>query len=357
ELFVLGVRRAGRLCGVAPLFLMKDRYLGYPVTIAGFLGQGMSDYSDFIVGKGEDRDEVLGSIVRHLSARSGCWDVMDLRNFFGESGNVPAFRKCLDRMGWDQRLDPESFCRFVRIRGDWDSYYKSCYSGDHRKNHRKEWKRWISAAGGNVRFIESTEDPQGLIEQLAEIETHHPMAGSGRPGFFCKNPFQGFFGDFLRAAAQRGWLNVVLMEGDGLPVAFTLSFRHNGRFYLYLTSYRKEFQKFGIGRLTCLRMMERYWLSGEGEIDFLLGEEEYKEKWAPEGRRNLRILASHATPRSRAARWLWGKCLPSVERRVPRVHRVLVASNEVGWTEVLKRISRRLGSRGKDGDSIPRTGE
>jgi CelD/BcsL family acetyltransferase involved in cellulose biosynthesis len=146
------------------------------------------------------------------------------------------------------------------------------------------------------------------------------------------------------------------MECDGSPAAFTLSFRYNMRFYLYLTSYNKEFQKYGIGRLTCLRMMERFWLSGEGDIDFLRGEEEYKEKWAADGRQNLRILASHTTLRSRAARWLWENCLPSVERRMPRVHRVLVASNEVGWKEVLKRIYRRLGPRGKDGDSIPQTG-
>lgn len=345
DLFVLVARRNGKLRAAAPMIITGYRYFGIPLRLVGFLGQGISDYSDFIVGDGEDREEIFSAFADRLSARSGRWDALDLRNVYGESGNVQVFADSLSRAGWTSRLDPLSLCRFLRVSGSWDSYYHGCFNRKERKNHRADWRKLESFGEANVRFIETPDAPRSLLDLLAEIESHHPHAGPGRPGLLQAGAFREFIDEFVPLAVGRGWLNVAVMDCGGMPAAYYLSFRYNERFYLYLTSYRREFRKHSVGRLTFTRTLEQLWNSGAGEIDMLRGEEDYKENWATEGRRNMRLIVGRRSLRSRAAVRALTNVLPALERRMARTYRALLVSNEEGWTAVAGKLLRRFDPR------------
>ena len=181
-----------------------------------------------------------------------------------------------------------------------------------------------------------------LIERLAEIERHHPNAHAGRGGLFTLDGYREFLKEMLMLATRLGWLTIAILDCGGQSVAYYLCFRYNRRYYVYITSYRQEFSKFGVGRLLMLRMLEHYWLSEGDEIDFLRGDELYKNDWAVQARQNVRLLVSQRSLRWLSRGWVWCVWRPALQRRLPRVHGVLSFVSESSWKVVTKWAFHRL---------------
>lgn len=340
ELFVLTVRKHGRLCGVAPLMVEVERFLGLSARIVRFLGHGVSDYADFLLA--EDRDAPLQAIVQHLTTHSAAWDVIDLRDFYGASPNLPVLQTLLGAAGFVWRAECDHACPFLPIEGPWETFYQSRFNRHHRKDHRREWRNLQLAAQPSLRFVTSLEDEPDLLERLAAIERYHPEAGPNRADFFNLEEYRGFFEDVLPQAAKRGWLTIALLECDGWAVAYYLGFRYNRRYYVYITSYRGEFSRFGVGRLLMLRMLEQYWIFEGDEIDFLRGDEPHKNRWTVQSRQNRRLLVWQRSLRSRARVWVWFVWRPAFQQRLPRMHGVLWFVSESSWKVVIKWAFRRL---------------
>lgn len=340
ELFVLALRRKDRLRGLAPLYLRTERVGRMSIRFVRFLGEGLSDYSDFILA--EDRDTLLRCIVDHLRARSAAWDMIDLREFYGGSSNLPLFRAHCVRAGLVAYAEPDSVCRWIPIRGDWESFYRSRFDRRRRKDHRREWRNLQVAGRVDTRFVTSLADEPGLIDTMAEIQSQHPNAGPDRPGELNVDTHRRFFEEWLPRAGSLGWLALALLECDGHAIAYFLLFRHNGRHYVYITSYRREFQRFGVGKLLMMRMLEHCWASGGSEIDLLRGDETFKENWTTATRQNVRLSVTQRSLQSRFRTWMFLCILPALEHRAPRVHTALSIAARDGWATAVKRGWKRL---------------
>ncbi|MGB7631864.1 MAG: hypothetical protein WBM29_12395, partial [Candidatus Deferrimicrobium sp.] len=133
ELFVLLARRSGKVCAAAPLVIEKVTAWKVPLRLVRFLGYGVSDYSDFLVGKGSEAG--LQAIADHIAARSPAWDLLFLEEFHSSSGNLDLFKQCLLKNGFETRTAPASRCHFVRIQGGWESHYRQHFSSDTRRRH------------------------------------------------------------------------------------------------------------------------------------------------------------------------------------------------------------------------------
>jgi CelD/BcsL family acetyltransferase involved in cellulose biosynthesis len=340
ELFVLAVRKGGRLCGVAPLMIDVERFLGISVRVVRFLGHGVSDYADFILAG--DREPSLQAIVQHLIRGSVAWDVIDLRDFYGASPHPSIFQSLFEAAGFVLRTEFDHVCPFIPIEGSWEAFYRSRFNRHHRKDHRREWRRLQAAGQPRIRFVTSFEAEPDLIERLTETDCYHPKGGLNREGYFKLDGYRGFLSEVLPKAANCGWLTVALLECGGRVAAYYLIFQYNRRYYVYLTSYHREFSRFGVGKLLMLRMLEQCWVSEGEEIDYLRGDERYKKDWAVQARQNLRLLAVRRSWRSRLRGWTWEALLPALQRRLPRLYGVLSFVSESSWPVVIKWLLRRL---------------
>ena len=80
ELFILVAREGEQVVGIAPLMIETSsavKGLASRRTI-GFLGQGASDYGDFIVPA--RHDEIVAAFVGHLLKRRRRWDRIELKD-------------------------------------------------------------------------------------------------------------------------------------------------------------------------------------------------------------------------------------------------------------------------------------
>lgn len=343
ERLLLAVRSEdGQLCGLAPFIITRYSFFGIPLRVVGFLGEGTSDYSDLIVSRSVNKDLVCDTLIMFLADQGWRWDVIDLRNLYADSNTLRLLKDAATRAGWSDSVDLESFCRYIPIQGEWDAYYSQCSSAAGRRAHRKEWRRLNTVGPAEIKFVDAPSDLYAFLEMLAEVESHHPDIENARPGFMRTYPFRPFIEEFLFYAAPNDWLKVALLECSGLVVAYYLSFLYKGRYYAYLTSYRKDFKRFGVGRLTFIHMLEHFWNSGADEIDLLRGEERYKSSWAENGRQNQRLTVARATLRSRMSVWLWKVALVEMEHRLPRIHNAYRLINDHGWASVVRRAFNRL---------------
>lgn len=340
ELFVLALYRNDRLCGIAPLIIDVETILGIPFRIVRFLGYGASDYSDFILT--EDKDMLLSSLVKYLTARSSYWDFLELRELYSMSTNLTPLQRVVDKAGLVQYMEPDSICRYISVKGDWESFYKGLFNSRRQKDHRREWRNLKAAGKLDFRFLNSFSKEPGLFETMAGIQGKHPDASDDRPGEFNVVEYRGFLKSFIAKAEKMGWLTITLLEVDGRVVAYCLGFRYNARQYLYNMSYIRQFRKLGAGKLLMMHMLEQYWPSDIDEIDLLRGDEVYKRKWAKKKRQNTRLIISQKTLRSHFACRVWFVLLPTLEKRFRKIYNLISISSEDGLKVALRHGLSRL---------------
>lgn len=340
RLFVLVVRENGRLTAAAPFYTELVEIAGVRARTLRFLGHEASDYGDLLVSG--DRAASIRKIVERLSESPAAFDLLDLREWYGSSENFPVFRACLAQAGFVWRLDPDSTCRFIPVTTTWEEYYRRCFDGRRRKDHRREWRNLRAFADADMRILRSFREKPDLLDRLAEIQREHPDAGPDRPGIFNVEEYRSFFADLLPRIQARGWLHVALLEVGGKLSAYWLGFVLEGRHYLYSTAYRRDLRKLGIGKLSMMGMLEQAWSSGTREIDFLRGAEAYKTEWAIESRYNARLLAVRGTTGARLRLQLWTRVFPALSEQRPALYRALCLVRSDGWRGLARKMGQRV---------------
>ena len=92
ELYLLVVRESGRVIGIAPLMIdMKG-----PFRIVEFLGNGLSDYLDFIIPTAHEQ-RAIAAIVEQLYRDKAQWDVVSLQGFDRATTSVSRINEWIQR--------------------------------------------------------------------------------------------------------------------------------------------------------------------------------------------------------------------------------------------------------------------
>ena len=339
-LFVLAVRRAGSLRAVLPLWTETLRLFGVRTRIARFLGEGPSDYGDFLLG--EPRHELIDVALAHLAARHDACDLLDLREFRGESANLPHLIDKLRAGRWWVRRSNDSDCHLVSAGTDWESYYRGRFGADSRRYHRRDWRRLERTGALTVDLLTDVSRSIGLSASFGEVQAMHRNASSERPGEFNEPTFRLFLEEMLATASRRGWLRLPILWRDGAILAYFIVFLYNGRYYLYNTAYRADCRRFGVGKLLMLYMLERFCAEGGGIIDYLRGGETYKEAWAERVVVNARIRAARPGLRALFGRFVWFELMPMLQVRMPFSYRVLMVASAEGLSGIARRVLRRM---------------
>ncbi len=268
--YVLTLRRDGRLVGVAPLRVMRER--GFRVL--RFIGDRRSDYQGFLLSPGEPQLE--GLLLEELARRSGEWDLALLRQLNDERtglehASVPASLRA--------RSSASTRAPYLRLPGDWAEF---CKRGPPSVRRAIRAERKFLREGGTVERVVGEGMAQHL-EALADVEARSWKARRGRL-YLQPGPIRALLREALERLGPRGEMEIWLARMDGRPVAFLLNFVTPEQVCFYLGAYDDHYRRYFPGGILHYRCLQRMWEAGLREYDLLSGEEPYKYDWASEAR-------------------------------------------------------------------------
>lgn len=301
KLLVILVKESDRVVGIAPLMIESiPRIRGLmPHRTIRFLGEGPSDYADFIING--DRGQVIGLILDHLQKISNRWDEIDLAEIREDSPNVATLMdEALERNLKPQIIPGVNSC-YLPLDQDWGTYFSSL-----GKRHKAAINRTIRKATrekGDLEFVRKhpSEDLDYLMNKIGEIHRQRSQV-KGRNSLFETK--EAFVREIVSSFAEQGQTDLSILKIGGKVAAYSLGFDYQKVVYIWNVAFDPAYKSFAPGLLTFRFLIEDCMNNGYQEFDFMRGEEPYKEEWTKLTRRNYRITMTNPAFRSRVLRGL-----------------------------------------------------
>lgn len=286
SLFVVAVRRAGELIGLAPLEIRPMRHL--PGRALQFVGTGLTDYQDFILKDGLEAD-ATDAIFGAIQERAACWDLVDLQEVPPGSPLLAGWPKTFGRSG---HLSPQSLCPALDLPPSWDE----CMSRLPTKTRRnmRYYERHIHRDFQDVFLgqLEAHEVPEGMDAFLDLHLRRREECGTGTS--LSSPPAQRFLLEAATALSRQGELAIYGVRLEGKLRAIMLCFVYGGVVYYYNTGFDSEFARYRLGTVLLGHALQGAIEAGMRKWDFLRGNEDYKALWTDTSQQapNQRLLVT-----------------------------------------------------------------
>jgi CelD/BcsL family acetyltransferase involved in cellulose biosynthesis len=189
------------------------------------------------------------------------------------------------------------------------SSYLAQRPGDVRNTLRRQSKKF-TAAGGQLLILSQAADAAraaALFTQVYDLSWKQP------------EPHPQFIPGLVRLCAEQGWLRMGLAVLDGQPIAAQLWMVAAGKASIFKLAYNPAHKQFSPGTLLTAHLMQQVIDSDHvTEVDYLTGDDAYKNQWMSQ-RRERRGLMAYNTANA-AGWWLaqrhaWGQRLKPLRAR------------------------------------------
>ncbi len=284
DLLVLAVREAGRLVGLAQLFLWGT---ANQIRRISMLGAGVTDYLDFVL-EPACAQETARNLLDYLSAAHHQWAVCQFDDVPADSLLAGAEHAELVRT-----VEEGSQCPVLELPDSWEELLASVPAGFRRSLHKA--RRRLNALGNvHVEVADRTtlEAARGALFELHRQRWNR----RGETGVLGDPRLWQFHSEVMSGMLECGRLRLYHVRSDGRTAAVTYCLAHNNRTYAYLSGFDPALEGFRPGAVALAFAVEHAIREGMTEFDFLRGREAYKYRWGALDRPNLRITFRRATP-------------------------------------------------------------
>ena len=294
---VVTAREGERLIGVLPLSRTRTDARGLYFRQVAPIARG--DYMPPIVEPehvAEALPAMLDAAVRHFGRRGVYWfpnvprtdpSIEVLRSYF-RSRAMPWVEttEAAPRL----RLDGRDF---EAVEKDWTS--------SHRKDVRRQTKR-LAAEKGAVSLWQpsSIEEAEPVLSEFFKVHDEKWLS-QGFPGMFQTPGQQAHFRAVLRHLWGKGLHFSTVRCGD-VNVSYQFGFFSGQWVQWYRPSYRTEFGVYSPSKIHVGLVLEEACRQNWNGIDFLLGEEPYKNLWAND---SMEVVNFHAGFHQWAPSYAW----------------------------------------------------
>jgi CelD/BcsL family acetyltransferase involved in cellulose biosynthesis len=248
----VAVSRRGDVDAIVPLFVWSER----PLRILRLIGHGHGDRLGPICRQ-DDVKTAEQAFRRALEADRhdvfiGDWVAGD-RDWTRTLGG-----RVVRRTGYP-------IVRFAN--GSWDEFLAS-----HSQRFRKNLRNSRNRLEREHEVVYRLADSGSLDRDLDTAFRLHRARFRTHSCFFCGDhePFQR---DFAALALERGWLRLLLLELDGVPVCFEYGFSFQNAYFAYQGGRDPAWARHSVGFLAEIESIRRAFAEGATEYRFLGGEE------------------------------------------------------------------------------------
>lgn len=300
--------------GQAPLELLlagdpaHDQRLCLPL-VDGRVLTGLSNFYSSLFGPiGENATPPLcAALAAHLRADRRAWPQIRLQPLDTEHPFFQHFAAALRQAGYcvDSYLCFGNWTLAVAGR-DFEQYFAALPS--RLQNTIRRARKKMEKAGG-WQFSLHTGAGDDLDTAIAAFEAIY--ADSWKEA----EAFPQFIPALCRMAAARGWLRLGLLQHGGRPIAAQLWLVKDGKASIFKLAYRQGEAGWSPGSVLTAELMRQVIdVDRVGEVDFLSGDDAYKQDWMSHRRERRGLVAfrlDRALGLAAAARHYLGKFLRS----------------------------------------------
>jgi CelD/BcsL family acetyltransferase involved in cellulose biosynthesis len=288
QLLVLSLRHSGRLVGVAPFYIVRDRESGRRHLL--LVGTASSDYLDVLLERESARDGAA-AILDALAERADRWDVAELQQLRTGSALLAA-PVPHDLTDVREAHDPCPVLALPR------SPHELARVVPRRTLENLRYGRRRLERHGHAVVETATRDTlDHLLDALFALHGARWVT-RGLPGVLSEDAVQDFHRRAARGLLERGVLRLYALRLNERPIALLYGFLHGGRAYYYIGGFDPAYARLSPGTLLIGHAIEEAIHAGAEEFDFLRGREPYKYRWGaadrPTWRRRLTPAAVHA---------------------------------------------------------------
>lgn len=309
ELFILVVRGADGITGIAPLVRVTRRLAGLRVRCLALMTMERYAYSprnvsgslEFITAGGGDG--AVDAVAAYLSDNGSEWDYLRLHP-------VPEGSETLKRLsvwardgGYPHSLRPVFSNAVIELPESWEAYLATLSPGFRKK---LRYARNSITREGAVKIVEvsARDDARAGFEAMLAIDalSWKQSGGSGlsTPGI------REFYEAQTIAAGRAGRLSIWFLELDGKKIAYDLAIVCNGSVEVLKGSYDRTYSRLSPGVVLTVRELQLFIGRGISRVNLLWGDLSYKTKWTKktEPCHELYVCNRSAAGRAIHAAWI-----------------------------------------------------
>lgn len=288
--WVMIVRDGERIVGLAPFVLRKR---GGMRLLRG-MGAGVGNFWDVIAAP-EERADVVGEVARALQQSSSEWDALFVDRLPEESSTEAAFIEV------GLRLDRRTRWSSPRLAlpDTFDEYLARL-----SKNRRSQIRRNLRPLDNGELTIRPVSDPSELGEAIATWQRFRVEWWSKRERQMNdehgSERFLAFTQEAIAAMVSRGLAAVCEVRYREEILGVTIDFLDAHTFYYWLWGFDPRFEELRPGHTLIAHGIRWSIESGRRYYDFMIGDEPYKQDYAPEDRAVLSMTVGSDRAKSRA---------------------------------------------------------
>jgi CelD/BcsL family acetyltransferase involved in cellulose biosynthesis len=183
----------------------------------------------------------------------------------------------------------EATLPFVELAGiSWDEYL----AGRSRQFRSQLGRKLRSLRKEHDVRFRRTQRPDEVRTDLETLFRLHDARWAERSGrsALADPSIRAFHLEFARAALERGWLRLTVMEVDEVPIAALYGWLIGGRWSYYQAGFDPAWSRHSPGFLLLAETIRQAVEEGAAEYDMLLGDEAFKRRFANSSRAARTIL-------------------------------------------------------------------
>ncbi len=270
QLILVSAREAGRLIGIAPLFVAEYEGKSALLLIGSI---EISDYLDLIVRMDDHSRFITGLLDFLASSFADNWSSLDWYNLPDSSPTLAALKAESESRGWTHLEEMYRPTPRIALNGDFDEYL-SRVEKKQRHEIRRKMRRAIESERGVRWFISDMADPEAEIDSFLKLMEQDQGKAS-----FLREPMRVQMRDVIRTAHENGWLWLAFLEADGQRVAAALNFDYENKLWGYNAGVNRDFMDLSPGWVLLGHVLEWCCQNGRYEFDFMRGDEDYKYRF------------------------------------------------------------------------------
>lgn len=223
----------------------------------------------------------LAALLQHVGHDHDVTDVMRFAPLDRTAQSTETLLTSLRSIGW---IPFRFYCFgnwYLPVKSDWNTYLNARPS-QLRNGIRRKGKKF-AAVGGTLEIITTGNAIEAAIHDYCTV-----YAKSWKK----PEPYPAFIPGLIRWLATRGWLRMGIARLAGQPIGAQIWIVAHGKASIFKLAYDEAFAAYGTGTLLTARLMEHAMDHDKvSEVDYLIGDDPYKQSWMSHRRERWGIVA------------------------------------------------------------------